>query len=207
MRMEAVLFVFLMFLGTINCQKFILTGRPLLHHQGILNEVSTVTKRLANELKVAASADEVWSVESSNEIPKHLKDLLPDTFEKVEIIGDGGLGTTIDMTFPPGWFPHQYKEKFVLIDDKLRIKKVQLIEGGYLNLGVTYYMDTIQVVPTGPDSCVIKSSTEYHVKPEFLKIVEPLITTGPVDAMADVIAKIALERKYKSHSNIKMVTI
>ncbi|KAF5200243.1 S-norcoclaurine synthase [Thalictrum thalictroides] len=201
MRMEAIL-VFLMFLGTINCQKLILTGRPFLHHHDIIiNQVSTVTKGVHHELKVAASADDIWGVYSSPDLAKHLPDLLPGAFEKLEIIGDGGVGTILDMTFPPGEFPHEYKEKFILVDNVHRLKKVQMIEGGYLDLGVTYYMDTIQVLPTGTDSCIIISSTEYHVKPEFVKIVEPLITTGPLAAMADAISKLVLAGKHISNSD------
>uniref|UniRef100_UPI00017BAF2D S-NORCOCLAURINE SYNTHASE n=1 Tax=Thalictrum flavum TaxID=150094 RepID=UPI00017BAF2D len=182
-------------------QKLILTGRPFLHHQGIINQVSTVTKVIHHELEVAASADDIWTVYSWPGLAKHLPDLLPGAFEKLEIIGDGGVGTILDMTFVPGEFPHEYKEKFILVDNEHRLKKVQMIEGGYLDLGVTYYMDTIHVVPTGKDSCVIKSSTEYHVKPEFVKIVEPLITTGPLAAMADAISKLVLEHKSKSNSD------
>ncbi|KAF9616960.1 hypothetical protein IFM89_033030 [Coptis chinensis] len=199
-----VLFVLLMFLGTMNCNNLVVSGRPLLH--GITNKESTVSKVLEHELKVAASADEVWSVYGSPELPMHLLEMLPGSFEKVKITGDGGVGTIIDLTFPPGEFPHAYKEKFVFIDHKLRILKVQIIDGDYANLGVTYYMDTIIVVETGPDSCVIKSSMEYYVKPEFANIVEPLIDTVSVASMAEAVAKKVLEEKHKSSEENPSIT-
>ncbi|KAF9595526.1 hypothetical protein IFM89_000614 [Coptis chinensis] len=194
MRMEVVLVVFLMFIGTINCERLIFNGRPLLHR--VTNEETVM---LYHELEVAASADEVWSVEGSPELGLHLPDLLPaGIFAKFEITGDGGEGSILDMTFPPGQFPHHYREKFVFFDHKNRYKLVEMIDGDFFDLGVTYYMDTIRVVATGPDSCVIKSSTEYHVKPEFAKIVKPLIDTVPLAIMSEAIAKVVLEHKHKS---------
>nr|AIT42265.1 norcoclaurine synthase [Sinopodophyllum hexandrum] len=190
MRMEIVsLFLFFLACGTSQ-------GRPLLESK--LYRKSTIQKVLHHESTVAASAEEVWQVYSSPELPKHLSELLPGAFEKVEIFGDGGVGTILEMVFPPGEIPQSYKEKFVLIDDERRLKKVEMIEGGYLDMGVTFYMDTIHIVATGCNSCIIKSSTEYYVKPEFADKVQPLITTAPLEAMDEAITKIVLANKNKS---------
>eukprot|EP00928_Gymnodinium_smaydae_P076211 TRINITY_DN59198_c0_g1_i1.p1 TRINITY_DN59198_c0_g1~~TRINITY_DN59198_c0_g1_i1.p1 ORF type:complete len:193 (+),score=4.21 TRINITY_DN59198_c0_g1_i1:34-612(+) len=186
--------LFLFFLGCSVSQ-----GRPIIGSR--LGRESTIQKVLVHELAVDASADEVWKVYSSPEIPRHLDDLLPGAFEKLEVEGDGGVGTVISMTFPPGEIPHSYKEKFVLIDDERRLKKVEMIEGGWLDMGCTFYMDTIQILPTGPCSCIIRSSTEYYVKPEVANKVVPLITTVPLQAMAEAIVKIVMSNKSKSKSS------
>ncbi|OVA02905.1 Bet v I domain [Macleaya cordata] len=144
-------------------------------------------KELTHEMEVPTSADSIWAVYSSPDIPRLLKEvLLPGVFEKLDVIaGDGGVGTVLDIAFPPGAVPRSYKEKFVKINHEKRLKEVEMIEGGYLDMGCTFYMDKIHVLEKGPNSCVIESAIIYEVKDEYAEVVAPLITTEPLASMAE----------------------
>ncbi|CAN6236100.1 unnamed protein product, partial [Urochloa humidicola] len=61
---------------------------------------------------------------------------------QVEVVrGDGGVGTVIKVTLPPG-IPgrHSYKEEFVKIDNENRVKEAAVIEGDILELGFITYV-------------------------------------------------------------------
>nr|ACO90258.1 putative norcoclaurine synthase [Papaver bracteatum]ADK56102.1 (S)-norcoclaurine synthase [synthetic construct] len=154
-------------------------------------------KVIKYDMEVATSADSVWAVYSSPDIPRLLRDvLLPGVFEKLDVIeGNGGVGTVLDIAFPPGAVPRSYKEKFVNIDRVKRLKEVIMIEGGYLDMGCTFYLDRIHVVEKTPNSCVIESSIIYEVKEEFADKMAKLITTEPLQSMAEVISGYVLKKR------------
>nr|WDS97777.1 norcoclaurine synthase [Corydalis yanhusuo] len=156
-----------------------------------------VRKEVTYELEVPTSADSIWAVYSSPNIPTLLRDvLLPGVFEKLDVIeGNGGVGTVLDIVFPPGAVPRCYKEKFINIDNKKRLKEVIMIEGGHLDMGCTYYLDRIHVIAKTPNSCVIKSSIIYDVKKEYAEAMSKLITTIPLKSMSEVIANYVLKNQ------------
>ncbi|XP_026440334.1 glutathione hydrolase 3-like [Papaver somniferum] len=85
-----------------------------------------------------------------------------------------------------------YKEIYRTIDHVRLVKEVQQISGGYLAMGVTYYMDKVEVIPTDPYSCIIRSTTEYEVPYHLAYKVNSLIIKGLVP-VAKAIAKYVLE--------------
>ncbi|KAI3965764.1 hypothetical protein MKX01_010721 [Papaver californicum] len=152
---------------------------------------------LINEFDVNASADEVWKVYSSHNLPKLIVDLLPGTFERIDFVeGNGGVGTVLRIVYPPGSVPLTYKEKFVTIDNSKRLKEVQQVEGGYLDMGVTFYMDSFQIVEkVGCHSCTIKSITKYEINDdELAKKISPLISVDSLVNMARAISKYVLKK-------------
>ncbi|KAI3972382.1 hypothetical protein MKW92_027298 [Papaver armeniacum] len=170
----------------------------------ILNKQSVVKKEIRYDLEVPTSADSIWSVYSCPDIPRLLRDvLLPGVFEKLDVIkGNGGVGTVLDIVFPPGAVPRSYKEKFVTIDREKRLKEVIMIEGGYLDMGCTFYLDRIHVVEKTPSSCVIESSIVYEVKEEYADAMSKLITTEPLKSMAEVISNYVIQKESFSAGNI-----
>ncbi|KAK9144284.1 hypothetical protein Sjap_004187 [Stephania japonica] len=162
-----------------------------------------IRKELKHELPVAASAKEIWGVYSSPDLPKLIVKLLPSVFEKIEIIeGDGGVGTVLRLTYPPGSVPLTYKEKFVTIDNKKQLKEVMQIEGGYLDMGCTFYMDSFHILENGCDACIIVSKTEYEVpNEEIASKVEPFVTIDSLASMATAITNYVLNRVRKVLKN------
>nr|ACJ76787.1 S-norcoclaurine synthase 2 [Argemone mexicana] len=165
----------------------------------VLKKQSVIRKVVTYELEVPASADSIWAVYSSPNIPTLLRDvLLPGVFEKLDVIeGNGGVGTVLDIVFPPGAVPRRYKEKFVKINNEKRLKEVIMIEGGYLDMGCTSYMDRIHVLEKTPNSCVIESSIIYEVKQEYADEMSKLITTVPLKSMSEVIANYVLKKQFR----------
>ncbi|XP_026417479.1 S-norcoclaurine synthase-like [Papaver somniferum] len=158
---------------------------------------------LVNDFNVAASADEVWAVYSSHNLTKLIVKLLPGMFKRIDVLkGDGGVGTILRLVYPPGSVPLTYKEKFVTIDNRRRLKEVLQIEGGYLEMGVTFYMDSFQVIKRGRDSCIVRSITKYEIRDNLAVKVSPLISVDSLVTMARAISKYVLENKKKANSTI-----
>jgi hypothetical protein len=58
---------------------------------------------LCHEFQTDLHAAEVWEVYGSLLIGQLVPQLLPDMLSKVELVdGDGGVGTVLLLTFPPG---------------------------------------------------------------------------------------------------------
>ncbi|KAI3860828.1 hypothetical protein MKW92_002235 [Papaver armeniacum] len=156
---------------------------------------------LINELDVAAPADDVWALIASKDAPKTFEMLLPGMFEKLEIIeGDGGVGTVLLVVYPPGSVPLSNEEKFVTIDNHRRLKEILQTKGGYLDMGVTFYMESFQIVPKGYNSCVFKSMVRYEVPDELAHNVSSLISVEGLLTMAKAAAKYVVDNnKIKSN--------
>ncbi|KAK9120540.1 hypothetical protein Syun_018157 [Stephania yunnanensis] len=162
-----------------------------------------IRKELKHESPVAASAKSIWGVYSSPDLPKLIVKLLPTVFEKIEIVeGDGGVGTVLRLTYPPGSVPLTYKEKFVTIDNEKRLKEVKQIEGGYLDMGCTFYLDSFHILENGCDKCIIVSKTVYEVpNEEIASKVEPFISIDSLASMATAISNYVLNRVRKVLEN------
>ncbi|KAF5197794.1 S-norcoclaurine synthase [Thalictrum thalictroides] len=123
--------------------------------------------KVEHELEVRVPASELWEIYGGLEVGKMVTKLLPDVFESVEVVeGDGGVGTVLNVIFPKGTSLVTYlKEKFIVIDNEKRVKVVEVIEGGFLDLGFSLYQVYLQIIEKDSKSSIIKSSIEYEVKP------------------------------------------
>ncbi|XP_028753393.1 S-norcoclaurine synthase 2-like [Neltuma alba] len=119
--------------------------------------------------------------------------LMPDVFLKVELVeGDGGTGSVVKITF--GFEgPAGYKEKFTKIDNDRRIKEVEIVEGGYLELGFSAFRVRLEVIEKGKNSSSVKSTMEYEFNEE----------DAPVASLinSQVLAEIALIAKTHLNKN------
>ena len=48
------------------------------------------------------------------------------------------------------------------------MKEIEVIEGGYLDLGFTLFRVRFEIIEKDNDSCIIKSTIEYDVKEEAI---------------------------------------
>ncbi|KAJ7982655.1 S-norcoclaurine synthase-like [Quillaja saponaria] len=126
-----------------------------------------VSGQVSNELELNVAASDAWGLYGTLGLPKLIEEGLSSVIKKIEVEeGDGGLGTVLQVLYHPGAGPTDYKEKFTKIDNENRIKEVETIEGGYLDLGFTLYRIRFEVIEKGSDSSIIKSKIEYELKPE-----------------------------------------
>ncbi|KAI3840375.1 hypothetical protein MKW92_038867 [Papaver armeniacum] len=156
----------------------------------LIGNGNSMTYELINKMKVNASANDIWAVYSSPDLPKIIVKLLPNVFERIDYVkGNGGVGTIIRLVYPPGSVPLTYKEKFITIDNRRR----------YLDMGVTFYMDTYKIIKTGSDSCIIRSMVQYEVPDNLAAKISPLISVDGLVTMARAISKYVLDNKKNGH--------
>ncbi|KAI3841007.1 hypothetical protein MKX03_018238 [Papaver bracteatum] len=137
---------------------------------------------------MAASAHDVWAVYSSSDLPKLIVELLPDVFEKIEIVeGNGGLGTVLHLVYP----------HVITMDNQKRLKEVRQIEGGYLEMGCTFYMDSFQILKKTNDSCTIRSITKYEVSAELAEKVSSHVSVESLVVLASAISKYIIRNNEK----------
>ncbi|KAI3977822.1 hypothetical protein MKX01_036662 [Papaver californicum] len=169
----------------------------------LIGKGNSMTYELINEMKVNVSANDIWEVYSSPDLPKIIVKLLPTVFKRIDYVkGNGGVGTIIRLVYPPGSVPLTYKEKFITIDNRRRLKEVPEIEGGYLDMGVTFYMDTYKIIKTSNDSCIIRSMVHYDVPDNLAAKISPLISVDGLVTMATAISKYVLDNKKNGHTGL-----
>ncbi|XP_059435320.1 norbelladine synthase-like [Corylus avellana] len=124
--------------------------------------------QVSNEVEVNVAASEAWEIYGTLRLAKVVEEALSGLNQKVEVIeGDGGVGTVLKLTFGTAGAPFaSLKEKFTKVDHEKRLKEVQVIEGGYLDIGFTLYRVRFEIIEKGDDSCIIKSTIEFNVKEE-----------------------------------------
>ncbi|CAL5065270.1 unnamed protein product [Urochloa decumbens] len=153
------------------------------------------TKVHEHEANVPAS--DLWAIYGTLLAADLLPELLPHVLAKVELVsGDGGVGTILKLTFPPG-IPglESYKEKFTKVDNENYIKEAQAIEGDILKLGFLFYMIRFEIIAKGPGSSVIRSTVEYEIDDAHPEL-EAMVSTAPLAATAE---------KFSEHAKEKMV--
>ncbi|KDP39526.1 hypothetical protein JCGZ_02546 [Jatropha curcas] len=148
------------------------------------------------ETAVGVPAGEVWEAYRGIELGRLVDQLLGDVVGKVEVVeGDGGVGTIVKLTFPPGTPGIGYlKEIFRKMDDENRVKETEVIEGGYKDLGFDVYRIRLEIIEKDRESSIIRSTVEYEIddtKPELASFV----TTKPLEVMAETIGKYLIEKK------------
>ncbi|KAI3970089.1 hypothetical protein MKW92_024091, partial [Papaver armeniacum] len=79
------------------------------------------------------------------------------------------------------------------IDHAQRLKEVQQISGGYLAMGVTSYVDKFKIISRGPNSCTIRSTTEYEVPDHLADKIKNLISIEGLVPMAKAIVEYVKE--------------
>ncbi|XP_028753368.1 S-norcoclaurine synthase 2-like [Neltuma alba] len=150
--------------------------------------------KVEHEAELNVPAIEAWDLFSSLRIGKILEKEL-SILQKVEVLeGDGGVGTIQKLTFKPGFEgPAGYKEKFTKIDNDRRIKEVEIVEGGYLELGFSAFRVRLEVIEKGKNSSSVKSTMEYEFNEE----------AAPVASLinSQVLAEIALIAKTHLNKN------
>ncbi|XP_052170730.1 norbelladine synthase-like [Diospyros lotus] len=154
---------------------------------------------LSHEVEVNVPASQAWDAYKGLKIALLVGEQLNDALEKVEVLeGDGGPGTIIKLVFKPG-IPgiSSYKEKFTIVDDEKRLKQVEVIEGGYLELGFTYYGVRFEVIEKREDWCITRATIEYDLKEEAAANAS-VVTIRRVAKLLEFAAKYLLENKNKN---------
>ncbi|KAL8095553.1 norbelladine synthase-like [Apium graveolens] len=117
------------------------------------------------ELEVNAPASLVWDLYKGLELAATLQEGLTDLIEKIDAVGDGSVGTVLDIKFKPGAVPFSYnKERFTKVDHENRVKETEVFEGGYCDLGFSKYLIRFEIVDKDEKCCITKATTQYELK-------------------------------------------
>ncbi|KAF5186433.1 S-norcoclaurine synthase [Thalictrum thalictroides] len=158
-----------------------------------------------SEYEVAVSADEIWAVYSSPDLPRLIVELMPTRYQKIDVLeGDGTEGTIIrNYLVPTNPPPLTWNEKFMKIDNKTRTKVVRHIEGGWLDMGFTLYENIFTVIKKDENSCIITQRTVFDVTEEFESNVSLISSSW---AMARAISNYVIQNRVNKDDNRKGAT-
>ncbi|OIT31470.1 PREDICTED: S-norcoclaurine synthase 1-like [Nicotiana attenuata] len=118
--------------------------------------------KFSEQVEINASASAVWNLYSTLQFAKFVVEKLPHIVEKVELIeGNGGSGSVMLVSLPGN---ASYKEKFVSIDDEKRVKEVEIVEGGYLDLGFSFYGIKFEVIEKDENLSIVKMTIDFETK-------------------------------------------
>ncbi|KAI8032309.1 S-norcoclaurine synthase 2 [Camellia lanceoleosa] len=122
--------------------------------------------RVSEEIEVNVPASQAWELYGTLQLAKFIGEELPNVIDKIEVVqGDGGVGTILNIIFPPGTPGFSsYKEKFTKVDDEKRVKETEVVEGGYLDFGFSLFRVRLEIIEKGEESCITRSTIEYEVK-------------------------------------------
>ncbi|KAL2524347.1 Bet v 1 domain-containing protein [Abeliophyllum distichum] len=122
----------------------------------------------SDQIEVKVPASEAWKIYGTLQLAEIAQEALPQWFQKIEVVeGDGRAGTILDISFSSGAGLSSRKEKFTVVDDDKRVKEIEVVEGGYLDMGFTFYRGRLQVIENEENSCITKATIEYEVEEEF----------------------------------------
>ncbi|BAF15634.1 Os04g0593400 [Oryza sativa Japonica Group] len=150
----------------------------------------------SHELETDVPASELWKIYGTLRAAELLPELLPHILAKVELVtGDGGVGTIVRLTFPPG-IPglQSYKEKFIKVDNKNYVKEAEAVEGDILKLGFLSYMIRFEIIRKGANTSVIRSTIEYEIGDEHPEL-QAMVSTASLAATAEKFAEYIKKQK------------
>ncbi|KAK9120550.1 hypothetical protein Syun_018167 [Stephania yunnanensis] len=153
---------------------------------------------VTNELDVDLPADEIWAIYRSPEFPKLILGMLPPgVLEKLEVVeGDGGAGCVLHIILAPGSpEPREWMEEFVEINNEKKVKRVRMIQGGFLDLGFNFYENVFEITEIDECSCVYKSSVIYEADDNKFSTSAPLVSAASAWGIPYAIANHIMERK------------
>ncbi|XP_030549820.1 phytohormone-binding protein-like [Rhodamnia argentea] len=107
----------------------------------------------------------------SKDLLSILPQVIPNLVQNGEVIeGDGGLGTVILFSFGPDVPNMKYqKEKIVELDESVHRIGLQVVEGGHLDLGFTFYKTSFQLTAISEKQTLVdvvyERETEQRVLP------------------------------------------
>ena len=90
------------------------------------------------------------------------------------------------------------KEMFTKIDDEIRLKETEIIEGGFKDVGFELYRIRLQIFEKNAESCIIRSSIEYEIDDKLEEIASQ-VTTKPMEILAEGIGKYLKQKRSSSN--------
>ncbi|CAL5196796.1 unnamed protein product [Lathyrus oleraceus] len=135
-------------------------------------------KEFNTQTTLNVGLETLWTAQSRDFIfivPK----VLPNIVKDVQVVqGDGGVGTILIFNFLPGISPVNYqREEITQFDELSHEIGLQVIEGGYLNQGLSYYKTTFQFTAITEDKTLVNVKISYDHESDIEEKVKPTKTS------------------------------
>ncbi|KAI3466149.1 hypothetical protein Pfo_022812 [Paulownia fortunei] len=117
------------------------------------------------QVKVGVGIEALWKA-LAKELKSVLPTIVPKLVKEAEILeGDGSFGTVYLFKFGPDVPNMSYqKEKIVEFDESLHQIGLQVMEGGRLNLGFTFYKASFQLTAMGDSETLVDLKVDFETE-------------------------------------------
>ncbi|TKY66570.1 Phytohormone-binding protein [Spatholobus suberectus] len=135
-------------------------------------------KEFNTQTEVSVRLEALWAA-LSKDIMTIVPKVLPNIVKDVQLIeGDGGVGTILIFNFLSGVSLLSYqKEKITELDEISHEIGLQVIEGGYLNQGLSYYKTSFQLSAIAEHKTSVNVKISYDHESDIEERVKPTKTT------------------------------
>ncbi|RDX63655.1 Phytohormone-binding protein, partial [Mucuna pruriens] len=126
-----------------------------------LETKGTMIKDFNTQTEVSVGLEVLWAALSKDFINISPK-VLPNIVKDVQVIeGDGRVGTILIFNFLSDVSPNYQREKITEFDEISHKIGLQVIEGGYLNHGLSYYKTSFQLSAIGENKTLVHVQISY----------------------------------------------
>ncbi|GAU45851.1 hypothetical protein TSUD_371470 [Trifolium subterraneum] len=135
-------------------------------------------KEFKTQTTLNVGLETLWAAQSKDFMliaPK----VLPNIVKDVQLIeGDGGVGTVLIFNFLPGISPVNYQRELITEFDEVSHEiGLQVVEGGYLNQGLSYYKTTFQFSAITENKTLVNVKISYDHESDIDEKVKPTKTS------------------------------
>ncbi|XP_068635625.1 uncharacterized protein [Aristolochia californica] len=146
------------------------------------------------EYVVPFTASVVWEVYSTLQLPQIIKKM-PNFLEDIEWEGDGSVGTIFTLVVPQGGPFRTYKERIVTLDHAKRVKEVDVISGGVLDLGYNSFRTRFEIVNLSPTTSMIRSIIHFDIRDDKASDNVKYSNVTDLAPIAKAVAQYLVEKK------------
>ncbi|KAI9093394.1 hypothetical protein K1719_027408 [Acacia pycnantha] len=136
-----------------------------------------MVKEFNTQTVVSVGLETLWRVLAKDFIVI-VPEVLPQHVKDVQVLeGDGGLGTILIFNFcsDASSAGSYQKERITELDLSSHEIGLQVIEGGRLDRGFSFYKTTFQLSAKGDDQTEVNVKISYEAEKEDLKSAEPTL--------------------------------
>ncbi|OIW08271.1 hypothetical protein TanjilG_21737 [Lupinus angustifolius] len=137
-----------------------------------------MVKEFSTQAQVSVGLETMWPAiakDFNDIVPK----VIPNIVKDVEMVeGDGGVGTILVFNFFPSEGRTNYqRERITEFDEVNHEIGLQVIEGGYLNKGLSYYKTTYQLSAIGENQTLVNVKISYDHDSDIQESIKPMETS------------------------------
>ncbi|XP_061367220.1 phytohormone-binding protein CSBP-like [Gastrolobium bilobum] len=140
-----------------------------------------MTKEFNSQTEISVGLGTLWQA-LSKDLAFITPKVIPNIVKDVKVIeGDGGIGTILHFTFSSDVQPVSYqREKITELDEFSHEIGLQVVEGGHLNQGFSYYKISYQLSEIGENQTLAKVKISYDYESDTQESSHPVKTSEAV---------------------------